>query len=121
MWTQVMKYSDPFMRLRKSRFRRSFHLDAVERAMVDKLGLEVVKEHASRIVRERLNNPAEDGKQTPYRGHPVFKAQHATATCCRRCLFRWHRIPYFRELTGEEIDYVVGLVVRWVRKELIVR
>lgn len=118
MWTQVMKYSDPFVRLRKSRFRRSFYLNAAERAMVDRLGLDVVKEHANRIVREKLNNPDKDGEQTPYRGHPVFKAQHATATCCRRCLFRWHRIPYYRDLTEEEVDYVVSLVMRWVRKEL---
>ncbi|MCP9485713.1 MAG: DUF4186 domain-containing protein [Gaiellaceae bacterium MAG52_C11] len=30
--------------------------------------------------------PRKDGKQTPYRGHPVFVAQHATATCCRTVL-----------------------------------
>lgn len=33
-----------------------------------------------------------DGKQTPMRGHPVFIAQHATATCCRECLKKWHNI-----------------------------
>lgn len=33
------------------------------------------------------------GRQTPYRGHPVFVAQHAAATCCRTCLERWHAIP----------------------------
>jgi hypothetical protein len=27
-----------------------------------------------------------DGRQTPMRNHPVFIAQHATATCCRGCL-----------------------------------
>jgi len=32
-----------------------------------------------------------DGKQTPMRGHPVFIAQHATATCCRRCLWKWYQ------------------------------
>jgi len=33
-----------------------------------------------------------DGKQTPMRGHPVFIAQHATATCCRECIRKWHKI-----------------------------
>ncbi len=31
----------------------------------------------------RAAEPRNDGKQTPFRGHPVFTAQHATATCCR--------------------------------------
>ncbi|XNM60750.1 DUF4186 family protein [Escherichia coli] len=34
--------------------------------------------------------PVNDGKQTPMRGHPVFIAQHATATCCRGCVAKWH-------------------------------
>ncbi|MGV9305492.1 DUF4186 family protein [Nonomuraea sp. NPDC003727] len=45
--------------------------------------------------------PYKDGEQTPCRGHPVFVAQHATATCCRTCLHRWHDIPRGRELTSE--------------------
>jgi hypothetical protein len=26
-------------------------------------------------------SPPNDGKQTPFKGHPVFTVQHATATC----------------------------------------
>ncbi len=25
------------------------------------------------------------------KGHPVFVAQHATATCCRECIRKWHK------------------------------
>ncbi len=46
-----------------------------------------------------------DGKQTPMKGHPVFIAQHATATCCRGCLEKWHRIPKGAELTTEQQEY----------------
>jgi hypothetical protein len=35
------------------------------------------------------------------RGHPIFVAQHATATCCRGCLTKWHRIPQGQPLTPE--------------------
>ncbi|MEV6649888.1 DUF4186 family protein [Streptomyces sp. NPDC051219] len=49
------------------------------------------------------------GKQTPYGGHPVFVAQHATATCCRTCLQRWHQIPKGRELSRTERAYVVNV------------
>lgn len=40
-------------------------------------------------------------------GISVFIAQHATACCCRGCLYKWHGIPVGRELTAEEQKYVV--------------
>jgi hypothetical protein len=51
-------------------------------------GAEVIDRHAADFVAGRLAPalPNNDGKQTPMRGHPVFIAQHATATCCRGCL-----------------------------------
>jgi hypothetical protein len=62
--------------------------------------------------------PDKDGRQTPYRGHPVFVAQHATATCCRSCLQRWHQIPKGRELSRQERGYVVEVICRWIGREL---
>ena len=56
--------------------------------------------------------------QTPYRGHPVFVAQHATATCCRSCLERWHGIPRGRELTAEERGYALGVIDHWIDRQL---
>ncbi len=53
-----------------------------------------------------------------YRGHPVFVAQHATATCCRTCLLRWHQIPKGRELNRGERDYVVEVIFRWIQREM---
>ena len=56
-------------------------------ATVELRGMDVVREHAAELLAKRLAPavPHKDGKQTPYRGHPVFVAQHATATCCRGC------------------------------------
>ncbi len=48
------------------------------------------------------------------RGHPVFIAQHATATCCRGCLEKWHAIPYGRALSEPEQDYIVQVIHRWL-------
>ncbi|HKC28744.1 MAG TPA: DUF4186 family protein, partial [Jatrophihabitans sp.] len=62
--------------------------------------------------------PAKDGKQTPYRGHPVFVAQHATATCCRTCLQRWHGIAKGSQLDAAQRGYVVDVIVRWIEREL---
>ena len=60
--------------------------------------------------------PKNDGQQTPMRGHPIFIAQHATATCCRGCLEKWHRIPRGREFTDEQIDYVLAVLSRWLNE-----
>lgn len=50
------------------------------------------------------------------RGHPVFIAQHATATCCRGCLSKWHRIEVGRELSPAEQAYVVDILMEWIDK-----
>jgi hypothetical protein len=67
--------------------------------------------------RKGAAEPHKDGKQTPYRGHPVFVAQHATGTCCRTCLERNHEIPQGRPLGEDERDYVVDVICRWIERE----
>jgi hypothetical protein len=57
-------------------------------------------------------------RQTPYRGHPVFVAQHATATCCRTCLERWHQIPKGSDLSRAKRAYVVDVICRWIEREM---
>ena len=47
--------------------------------------------------------PYRDGAQTPKEGNAVYYAQHATATCCRKCLEEWHGIPRGHDLTEEEL------------------
>ena len=58
--------------------------------------------------------PANDGRQTPFRGHPVFVAQHATATCCRSRLAKWHHIAAGHLLTAEEQAHAVAAIMRWL-------
>ncbi len=48
------------------------------------------------------------------KGHPVFIAQHATATCCRSCLYKWHHIEKEKELTKDEVDYIVNIIMEWI-------
>ena len=106
-----------FGRLSRSSFRSRFRLRDPELAYLRSRGLDVVVEHAAGFVAQRLGpaEPLNDGKQTPFRNHPVFVAQHATATCCRGCLAKWHGIPQRRPLTQEEIAYVVGVIRHWLR------
>lgn len=59
-----------------------------------------------------------DGKQTPMRGHPLNVSQHAIATCCRSCLYKWHGILKNKELTDEEIDYIVNIIMMWINNQI---
>lgn len=101
-------------------FRAKFHLRGRDRATAELSGPSTLRWHAYDLIAKRLApaEPYKDGKQTPYRGHPVFVAQHATATCCRTCLQRWHEIPKGRELSRAERAYVVDVICRWIEREV---
>ncbi len=104
--------------LSKSKFRSSFSLRKREREYIDKHGMEKVKEHAYDFIRKKLAPayPDNDGAQTPMKNHPVFIAQHATGTCCRGCLEKWHKIPKGVELTDNQVNYVVSLIMEWIKR-----
>ena len=105
-----------FRELGGSDFRRRFRLRGKELEYLRRKGLPAVLEHASDFIEKRLApaEPANDGRQTPMRNHPAFVAQHATATCCRGCLSKWHRIPKGRPLDEEERRYVLSVLERWL-------
>ena len=100
-------------RLQKSAFRAKFHLGKNDLGYLHEKGLEAIRDHAEDFIRKRLAPafPEKDGKQTPLRNHPVFIAQHATATCCRGCLQKWHSIPKGKSLTDAEVEYVVDVII----------
>jgi len=99
--------------LNKSKFRLKFRLSQKDRDYIATKGLETIRDHTFQFINARVATdfPKNDGKQTPMRGHPVFIAQHATATCCRGCIQKWHRIEKGRVLNDGEIDYVVELIM----------
>ncbi|HKP14666.1 MAG TPA: DUF4186 domain-containing protein [Gemmatimonadaceae bacterium] len=110
---------DLFPALAASAFRRRFHLAPKDRAYLETHGLPQVLVQAEELIARRLApaQPSNDGKQTPFRGHPVFVAQHATATCCRGCLAKWHDIARGAELTDEQQAHVIAALERWLRAE----
>lgn len=113
-------YNNVLNKLSKSSFRSSFHLKAKDFIYVQNKGVDTIRKHAYDFINSRLA-PAgipNDGKQTPMRGHPVFIAQHATATCCRSCLYKWHHILKNKELNQEEKDYIVNIIMMWINNEL---
>lgn len=109
-----------FERLAKSTFRSRFRLTQKDKSYIAAKGMATIRRHAIDFVTKRLA-PAvipNDGKQTPLRGHPVFLAQHATGCCCRGCLSKWHHIPAGRQLTEEEQQYIVAVLMTWIERQL---
>lgn len=105
--------------LARSKFRNSFHLKEKDKEYIREKGMGVIERHAYDFINQRLKiHLSNDGKQTPMKGHPVFIAEHATATCCRGCLFKWHHIEPSHELTRKEIDYIVNIILTWIEREI---
>lgn len=107
--------------LSKSKFRSHFHLSEKDKQYIHQKGLLTIEKHAYELITTRLAKKTikNDGRQTPMKGHPVFIAQHATATCCRGCLYKWHQIEKEKDLNEKEITFIVRLIMEWIKKEIL--
>ena len=124
-WGEVLMTKDEwyrqlFERLDNSKFRSSFHLKQKDIDYINEKGLDTIRQHAKDFIakREAPAYIANDGKQTPMRGHPVFIARHATATCCRECIRKWHKMQPGKELSQVQQDYLVDVIMTWIQKEI---
>lgn len=112
-------YDEIFDRLKNSEFRSRFKLKEKDREYLLNKGFAVIESHARDFIAKRIAsaNPPNDGKQTPTKGHPVFTAQHATACCCRGCINKWHKFPEGVPLTQKQQDYLVGIIMEWLKRQ----
>jgi hypothetical protein len=63
-------------------------------------------------------NPFNNGI-TPYTGNIIFYAQHATGTCCRRCMDYWYKFPMKDvALTDLQIDFSANLINLYLNRRL---
>jgi hypothetical protein len=102
--------------LNKSNFRSGFKLNEKDMSYIREKGIDTIRSHAIDFIISRITPgfPKNDGKQTPMRGHPAFVAQHATATCCRGCIQKWHGIGKGKVLARGEIDFLIDLIMAWI-------
>ena len=105
--------------IKQSSFRSKFTLNEKDLSYIQNKGMDTIRQHAVDFITTRIapESPKNDGKQTPMKGHPAFVAQHATATCCRNCIQKWHGIEKGRKLTGEEIGFLVDLIMGWIQRD----
>ncbi len=108
-------------RLSKTKFRGSFHLNRKMKEYVKEKGYYKIKKDAYEIICKNLKDkyPINDGKQTTMKQvHPVFISMHATGTCCRSCLEKIHHIKKGKELTKEEINYILVVILLYIKREI---
>lgn len=114
-----MNIEEKLSQLKGSKFRSKFTLKQKEIDYVNEKGLDVIRNHAVDFVNQKLKVKLDnDGKQTPYKGHPVFITQHATATCCRKCLNKWYGVPIDKTLDDKEINALVNVIMTFIKKSL---
>ncbi len=113
-------YQDILQKLYLSDFRHRFQLSEKDKAYVLAKGYDTIKKHAQDFIAKRIapDNLTNDGKQTHMQGHPVFVAQHATACCCRQCIYKWHHFSPQGSLSEEKQSYLVGLIMAWIEKQM---
>ena len=63
-----------------------------------------------------------EGRQTPWATSKhatiIDCSKHATGTCCRRCLQKWHGIPRDRELSQADLVYLSLLAGAYTERRL---
>ncbi|MFR3283782.1 MAG: DUF4186 domain-containing protein [Clostridium fessum] len=114
-------YRQLFERLDNSKFRSSFHLKQKDIDYIHEKGLDTIRQHVKEFIakREAPAYIANDGKQTPMKGHPVFIAQHATATCCRECIRKWHKMRARQGTkSGASRIILVDVIMTWIQREM---
>ncbi|MBR3685709.1 MAG: DUF4186 domain-containing protein [Clostridia bacterium] len=115
-----MTIEETLQKLNQSQFRSKFHLNTKDKDYIASKGMDTIRSHAVEFVKSRLapSHIPNDGKQTPTKGHPIFKAQHACACCCRGCIEKWYHIPKTTELTLLQQEKIVNLLMAWIEMEL---
>ena len=111
-----------FDRLSHSKFRSSFYLNNKDKEYIAKRDWDIIRKNTADIISKRLA-PADipnDGRQTPMRHgiFPPFIAQHATGCCCRECFEKWHNIPKGRQLSEDEQQYAVDVIMEWLKRHV---
>jgi hypothetical protein len=108
--------------LQKERIRHHFWhkvIDERARRHAYRKGRTGLRVAAAHIIRKSVGEDGGfDGRQTALQGNVIFYGQHATASCCRKCIEEWHDVPRGRPLTKDEIAYLTELVLRYVEKRL---
>jgi hypothetical protein len=103
-----------------------WHIPVSERAVnyARRKGCALLRQAAERQIRQSVGSAKHprEGFQTSRETSPtanaIHFAQHATASCCRRCVAEWHGIPEGRPLSADEIEYLTELAMLYLKARI---
>lgn len=120
--TRAMNANNPeaiFQELGREFIRDHFlnkQIDERSKRQIKREGLSGIRARVRQHISSRIGGEpnAWDGRQTPLEGSILNFAQHATATCCRRCAYYWYAIPKDRSLTSSELDFCERMMLAYL-------
>lgn len=100
-----------------------WHTDIQEEAITRAIekGELALRDHARKLIKSKIGNEKNvwDGRQTPMTGGEIVNyAQHATATCCRKCLEYWHNIKSNEKLTSDQLEFCTDLAMLYIKERI---
>lgn len=113
-----------FESLDKELMRKIFSTIKIKQEVIEsakKLSSQSLRMSAKKTLSTRIKkfNSFIDNRQTPLGGDDIVNyAQHATGTCCRKCLQAWHNIPKEQELTEIQLEFCTDLVMLYVNERI---
>ena len=115
-----MTKTEAFAQLAKSKFRSRFKLTESDRKYISDKGMATIRRHTADFVAQKLAPaaPKNDGRQTPMQGHPIFKAMHGSAMCCRGCMEKWWHVKRGVPLSATQQKKAVDFLIAWVERQL---
>lgn len=69
------------------------------------------------LSKPRNDNPW-DGRQTSFKDDLLLWAQHATGTCCRKCLELWYNIDANSTISSSDYEYLEQVVTYYINQKL---
>jgi hypothetical protein len=122
--TRALDASDPeaiFAQLGRELIRDRFlnaPIDEKGRHEIHKHGVDGLRARVAQHLLSRIGPTPNmwDGRQTPMEGSVLNLAQHATATCCRKCLYYWYGVPRNRPLDDRELDFCENMVLAYLER-----
>ncbi len=85
-----------------------------------KKGRNNLRHHALQVLKSKVGkNNFFDGRQTPLGGGDIVNyAQHATGSCCRKCMETWHNIPKQDNLNEEQLTFFTNLIMLYINERV---
>ncbi len=87
-------------------------IDVQARGLIRRDGLAVIRSRVAARLEKSIGKIPDifDGRQTKLGGDIIFYAQHATATCCRKCAWYWYGIPRNGPMSAKDLGFCNTMV-----------